>query len=307
MTITSAITVTGLTHTYLSAKSSFTAVDDIAFHVELGEVYGLLGTNGAGKTTTLEILEGLNAPTQGAVTVLGLDPVTDRARLRPELGIMLQSGGLPNELTVSETLTMWAGTCSTPRPVDEVLIDVDLAHRADIKVGALSGGEQRRLDLACALVGDPAVIFLDEPTTGLDPESRRNVWSLLSTLKERGVTMLLTTHYLEEAEVLCDRIAIMHEGRIRVEGTLEELVATVPSQISATLPAGHPPLPELPGTHVARDGERLSVSTNQLAHDSFRLLSWAAHQEIPLENFAARPASLESVFLGIAGAESAAV
>ncbi|MDO5669329.1 MAG: ABC transporter ATP-binding protein [Corynebacterium sp.] len=307
MTTSAAITVHGLTHHYRTGKTTFIAVDDVSFHVERGEVFGLLGTNGAGKTTTLEILEGLSAATHGEVRVLGLDPVADRQQLRPDLGIMLQSGGLPSQLTVAETLRMWAGTCSTPRPVEDVLIDVDLTHRATIKVGSLSGGEQRRLDLACALIGDPALLFLDEPTTGLDPESRHNVWNLLDALRERGVTMLLTTHYLEEAEALCDRIAIMHAGRIRVEGTLEGLVSAVPATITATLPEHHPPLPEMPGAYVSRDGSRLTISTNQLSLDSFRLLTWAAHGGVTLEHFAARPATLESVFLDIAGAESLTV
>ena len=184
MSTSPVITATDLNRHYPSGRTSFVAVDNVSFHVERGEV-----------------------------RVLGLDPVTDRQALRPQLGIMLQSGGLPAALTVAETMRMWAGTCSTLRDIDEVLVNVDLTHRADVKVGALSGGEQRRPDLACALVGDPRVIFLDEPTTGLDPESRRNVWGLLEGLKERGTTMVLTTHYLEEAERLCDRIAIMHEGR----------------------------------------------------------------------------------------------
>lgn len=213
MSTSPVITATDLNRHYPSGRTSFVAVDNVSFHVERGEVFGLLGTNGAGKTSTLEILEGLAPADGGEVRVLGLDPVTDRQALRPQLGIMLQSGGLPAALTVAETMRMWAGTCSTLRDIDEVLVDVDLTHRADVKVGALSGGEQRRPDLACALVGDPRVIFLDEPTTGLDPESRRNVWGLLEGLKERGATMVLTTHYLEEAERLCDRIAIMHEGR----------------------------------------------------------------------------------------------
>lgn len=138
---------------------------------------------------------------------------------------MLQSGGLPRELTVAETMRMWAGICSTPRSVDEVLGEVDLSHRAGVRVGSLSGGEQRRLDLACALLNDPRVIFLDEPTTGLDPESRARTWDLLGTLRDRGVTMILTTHHLEEAERLADRTAIMHAGRIAVEGSLTDLVA----------------------------------------------------------------------------------
>ena len=232
----------------------FTAVDEISLTVAPGEVYGLLGTNGAGKTSTLEVMEGLARPSDGQVRVLGHDPAADRAQVRPHTGIMLQHGGLPQALTVAETMAMWAGTCSAPLPIDDVLRRVQLDHRRDVKVGSLSGGEQRRLDLACALVGNPSLLFLDEPTTGLDPESRRRVWELLRELNSAGVTMVLTTHYLEEAEYLCDRIAIMHRGRIDIEGTPAQLADTVPSEISFRLDRDLPALPELPGTATHRDG-----------------------------------------------------
>lgn len=297
MTTTPAITVTDLTRSY----SGFTAVRGISFDVAAGEVFGLLGTNGAGKTSTLEILEGLASPTSGEVRILGLDPVADRGDLRPDLGIMLQTGGLPKQLSATETLSMWAGTCSTPRPVDEVLADVGLAHRGGVRVASLSGGEQRRLDLACALIGRPRVLFLDEPTTGLDPESRRNVWSLLQGLRQQGVTMVLTTHYLEEAEELCDRIAIMHAGEIEVTGTTQELAQRHSAEITFHLPEGHPPLPELPDTTITREGRRHTVATSDLTGDSHRILDWALRSGIELHHFAARPATLESVFLDIAG------
>lgn len=294
----------GLSRSYGTGKQTYTAVKNSTFQVRRGEVYGLLGTNGAGKTSTLELIEGLAQPSAGTVEILGLDPVRDRARLRPELGIMLQSGGLPSQLTVGETMKMWHGTCSTPRDITEVLADVDLNHRVDVKVGALSGGEQRRLDLACALLGNPTILFLDEPTTGLDPESRRNVWALLKQLKARGVTMMLTTHYLEEAEMLADRIAIMHRGEIAVEGGLSELVAHAGSEISFELGPNHPPLPKLPGADIARDGRRVTVTTDRLQRDTHLVLDWAAEQELQLHGFTARPASLETVFLRIAGAEA---
>lgn len=298
--IDTVLTVEGLTRTYGSTKTSraFTAVDDISFTVGRGEVFGLLGTNGAGKTSTLEILEGLARPTHGTVRIYGLDPYSERKALRPELGIMLQDGGLPASLTVAETMRMWAGTCSTPRPVEQVLADVSLTHRAEVKVGSLSGGEQRRLDLACALLGEPSVLFLDEPTTGLDPESRRQTWDLLLGLKEQGVTMLLTTHYLEEAEYLADRIAIMHEGRIVREGTLTELVAGADSEITFRA-AGTFPAP--PGTQLVHDGEHHILRTSRLQQDTWSVLEWARAHNIVLEDFAARPASLETVFLAVAG------
>lgn len=300
------ISVDDLTRTYKAKnkKDAYTAVQGISFEVAKGEVYGLLGTNGAGKTSTLEIVEGLASPTGGSVRVLDMDPVADRAQIRPELGIMLQSGGLPKELTVAETMAMWAGTCSTPLPIEEVLDEVDLKHRTDVRVGSLSGGEQRRLDLACALLNDPSVVILDEPTTGLDPESRTRTWELLAALKQRGVTMILTTHYLEEAERLADRIAIMHHGEIAVEGRLDELVATEGAEISFKLPDECPVFPSFPGAQVTRDGARLRIETSRLQQDTHRLLDWAATNDVTLGSFAARPASLERVFSRIAGADT---
>ena len=286
----------------------FTAVDGISLHVARGEVYGLLGTNGAGKTSTLEILEGLAAPSAGEVRVLGMDPVADRVRLRPHTGIMLQSGGLPRALSVEETLTMWAGTCTAPLPIDDVLADVQLTHKREVTVGALSGGEQRRLDLACALLGSPDVVFLDESTTGLDPESRRRVWELLRGLKDRGVTIVLTTHYLEEAEVLCDRIAIMHGGRIEVEGTTTELASTVPSTIEFVLHStSAPALPNLPGALVhstdISEGTKVSVHTSRLQDDASAILQWARERNLELAQFVAQPANLERVFHGVAATQ----
>lgn len=317
------ITAHSLVRTYKGKKKKqdYTAVRGTSFEVRRGEVYGLLGTNGAGKTSTLEVLEGLAAPTSGTVSVLGMDPLKDRHAVRMHTGIMLQSGGLPSQLTVKETLAMWAGTCSAPRRIRETLAEVDLDHRKGVKVASLSGGEQRRLDLACALVGNPSVIFLDEPTTGLDPESRRNVWALLKDLKRRGVTMILTTHYLEEAEALCDRIAIMHEGRIEIEGTLSELVGTASADITFRWPhasAGAsgtsgapgtsrksgtnlPQLPTFPGAHLTWADGIAHLSTDHLQAVTYDVLTWAARNQLTLENFAARPATLETVFLRIAG------
>ena len=278
----------------------FTAVDEISLTVAPGEVYGLLGTNGAGKTSTLEVMEGLARPSGGEVRVLGHDPAADRAQVRPHTGIMLQHGGLPQALTVAETMARWAGTCSAPLPIDDVLRRVQLDYRRDVKVGSLSGGEQRRLDLACALVGNPSLLFLDEPTTGLDPESRRRVWELLRELNSAGVTMVLTTHYLEEAEYLCDRIAIMHCGRIDIEGTPAQLADTVPSEISFRLDQDLPALPELPGTATHRDGALVTVTTSHLQRDTLAVLRWADEHAVSLRDFAARPASLEQVFQRIA-------
>ncbi|GAB10871.1 putative ABC transporter ATP-binding protein [Gordonia araii NBRC 100433] len=303
MTQVPAITARGLRRTYRSGSDSYDAVRGIDLDVAEGEVFALLGTNGAGKTSTLDVLEGLAPPSGGTVEVFGCDPIADRADLRPQIGIMLQSGGLPAELTVAETLEMWRGTCSFPAEIADVVDNVRLTHRLHVRVGSLSGGEQRRLDLACALLGQPRLLFLDEPTTGLDPESRRATWDLLAALKRQGVTMVLTTHYLDEAEALADRIAIMHAGEIAREGTLGEIVDDHPS----TIAFDHPgiALPELAGATIDA-GARVTVATHDLAEHLYLLLGWARDAGVPLPNLQASAASLETVFLTIADDHSTA-
>ena len=210
----------------------------------------LFGVNGAGKTSALELVEGLAAPAGGTVRILGRDPRRDRAAVRRHLGVLLQSSGLPGDLTVRETVASWAGTLSTPRDVDEALGELDLGTKADVRVRSLSGGERRRLDVVLALLGRPRVVVLDEPTTGLDPESRRTVWAVLRGLVESGAAVVLTTHYLEEAEELADRIAVLRDGRIVLAGTQGEIAETQPATIRFTLPDGAPPPPTLPGVRV---------------------------------------------------------
>jgi ABC-2 type transport system ATP-binding protein len=295
----SVILARGLRRTYGSGDSAFEAVRGIDLDVRAGEVFALLGTNGAGKTSTLDLLEGLAEPSAGELAVFGLDPRRDRRRVRPLCGIMLQSGGLPSDLTVRETIEMWRGTCTNPTTADSVLERVRLIERADVRVGALSGGEQRRVDLACALVGQPRLLFLDEPTTGLDPESRRSTWQLLAELKAAGVTMVLTTHYLDEAEALADRIAIMHRGSISRLGTLREIVEDHPATIGVDDPGV--PLPGLPGARpIAGPDGRIVLHTHRLQSDLHLLLSWAADRGIALTGLSARSPSLESVFLSVA-------
>jgi ABC-2 type transport system ATP-binding protein len=288
-----AIEVRGLTRRY---SGGFEAVRGVSFEVERGEMFALLGTNGAGKTSTVEVVEGLSRPAEGSVRVLGHDPFSERALVRPRMGVMLQEGGFPPDLTVSEATKMWAGTLTSPRPVDEALTLVDLAHRATVRVKQLSGGERRRLDLALALLGKPEVLFLDEPTTGLDPESRRNTWELIRSLLREGVTVLLTTHYLEEAQELADRLAIMHRGRIVAQGTVSDVVDAYPSRISFTLPAGV----SLPVVADVESSGRVTVRTNELQETLHELLAWAHHNKVELSGLDARSASLEEAFLAIA-------
>ncbi|AYJ48595.1 ABC transporter ATP-binding protein [Rhodococcus sp. P1Y] len=294
----SIIEVTGMTRRYGSGKSAFEAVSDLNLSVDEGELFGLLGTNGAGKTSSLEVIQGLSRPSDGTVSIMGLDPVRDRRDVRPNLGVMLQKGGLPSDLTARESLEMWAGTCSDPLPVLDTLARVDLADRADTRVKVLSGGEQRRLDLACAIIGQPRVLFLDEPTTGLDPESRRNTWVLIEELRNSGVTIMLTTHYLDEAERLCDRLAIMHKGRVVRSGTVAEVVADHPSRIHLELPTA--PLPELPSCSIGVEDGTLLIDTPDLQATLTDLLVWAQRAGVRIEGLDARAASLETVFLSIA-------
>ncbi|MFG2378826.1 ABC transporter ATP-binding protein [Streptomyces sp. NPDC048504] len=283
----------------------FEAVRGITFSVRRGEVFALLGTNGAGKTSTVELLEGLAPASGGRVRVLGHDPYSERAAVRPRTGVMLQEGGFPSELTVAETARMWAGCTSGARPEAEALALVGLARRADVRVKQLSGGERRRLDLALALLGEPEVLFLDEPTTGLDAEGRRDTWELVRALRDGGTTVLLTTHYLEEAEGLADRLAILSEGRIAVTGTPAEVTAGRPSRISFELPSGYfvedlPPLGELGvvGHEVA--GSVVRLETHELQRAATGLLVWAERARIELRRLEVRSASLEEAFLGIA-------
>ncbi|MFD9129024.1 ABC transporter ATP-binding protein [Kitasatospora sp. NPDC059571] len=294
-----------------SGAAGFDAVRGLDLTVHRGELFALLGTNGAGKTSTMELLEGLAAPTGGRVRVLGRDPHRERAAVRPRIGIMLQEGGFPGDLTVAETCRGWAGLTSGARPVDEALDLVAMRERRNVRVKQLSGGERRRLDLAVALLGRPEVLFLDEPSTGLDPEARAAVWRLVRRLCDEGTTVLLTTHYLEEAEELADRLAIMHGGRIVADGTVAEVSARRPSRITFELPERSGPygslgLPPLAGAEVAADGRRITVRTPDLQTTLTEVLGWAAHHGVRLGALDARSASLEDAFLAIAAEAAAA-
>ncbi|WP_060180114.1 ABC transporter ATP-binding protein [Streptomyces sp. IMTB 1903] len=278
----------------------FEAVRGISLSVARGEIFALLGTNGAGKTSTVELLEGLAAPSGGQVRVFGLDPLTRRAEVRPRTGVMLQEGGFPSDLSVTETVRMWGGVTTGARPAAEVLELVGLAARSSVRVKQLSGGERRRLDLALALLGRPEVLFLDEPTTGMDPEGRRDTWALVRELRGQGTTVLLTTHYLEEAEELADRLAILHEGELVLCGTPAEVTATRPARIRFTLPAGVPAARLPLGLRAAAFGQRVEIRTARLQQDLGELLGWARESGVELSGLDARSASLEEAFLEIA-------
>jgi ABC-2 type transport system ATP-binding protein len=289
-----AISVRGLQVRY----GDFDAVRGIDLDVRRGEIFALLGTNGAGKTTTLEVLEGFGSRVGGTVSVLGIDPARDRAALRPRMGVQLQEGGFVDELTVQETLQLWQRLVERPDRPERLLERFELTGRRDVAVTRLSGGEKRRLDLAMAVWGSPELVILDEPTTGLDPESRRRTWDAIQELQEAGRTVVLTTHYLEEAEALADRVAIMHEGRIAVSGTLADIVAAQPAGFSATVSDGAGALPAVSGA-VEREGDHVRVRTEDLQGDLTAFLGWAADRGVRLSDLRAAPASLADIYHGV--------
>lgn len=311
-TTTPAVSVRELRQSY----GEFEAVRGVSFDVAPGNLFALLGTNGAGKTTTIETLEGFRKPTGGQVRTLGIDPYGQPPQLRERVNAVLQHSGLFAELTVAETVDMARDLAASPRGRAEVLELVELSERGTVMVRQLSGGEKRRLDLALALVTRPEVLFLDEPTTGMDPEARRATWTLVEGLVEVGTTVLLTTHYLEEAERLADQLAILHEGEIRVSGTVPEVVAEWGDRITFQLPAhvSVSELPSLPGATCnveARDRAAWARYTirspegetrfEERTHHALRpLLHWADERELTLERLEVRSASLEDVFLGVA-------
>jgi ABC-2 type transport system ATP-binding protein len=277
------------------------AVDGVDLEISRGEVFALLGPNGAGKTTTVEILEGFRHRDEGQVTVLGHDPGRDRKALKPRIGIVLQSTGIDRYLTVAETLTMYAGYYPHPRSPEEVIDLVGLGAKSEARVTTLSGGQQRRLDVGVALVGDPELLFLDEPTTGFDPSARREAWQVVKSLAELGKTVLLTTHYMDEAQFLADRVAVISAGRIVALGP--------PSSLGGRDQANPRVLFRLaPGTALpddiapspAPDG-RVELATANLTATLYRLTSWAVERGIELDDLSVVRPTLEDVYLELTG------
>jgi len=283
------------------AYGDFHAVKDLSFQVRRGELYALLGTNGAGKTSALETIEGHRTATSGVVRVFGQRP-GDRAAVRPRMGIMLQESGFSPDLTVRESVRLIGKLSQRVDHVDRVLDLVDLTGKAGTLVAQLSGGEKRRLDFATAVYGAPELIFLDEPTTGLDIQSRDGLWGVIDNLRADGSTVVLTTHYLEEAQQRADRIGLMHQGTLRREGTVAELTRSLPAVISFSLPvsASAPapalplPLPTEPG-----DGDTLRIETLDLQRDLHTLLRWAHDHAVELRGLEAGPTRLDDVFRAI--------
>lgn len=279
----------------------FHAVRNVSFQVERGEVYALLGTNGAGKTSILEVIEGHRRASSGTVRLFGTS-AADRGAVRPRTGIMLQESGFAADLTVSETVGLLGRLSGRWDTIDGVLEVVGLAHRANTQVSQLSGGEKRRLDFATAMYGRPELLFLDEPTTGLDIQSRDALWHVVEQMREDGSTIVLTTHYLEEAQQHADRIGLMHHGVLHHEGTVSELTQTLPASIEFSLP---PDAPALPMQVAPMSDGSYTIETFELQQDLKQLLDWADAHAIELSGLSAAPTRLDDVFRAI-GAEPVA-
>jgi ABC-2 type transport system ATP-binding protein len=295
----SAIEVTGLRKRY----GDLEAVRGVDLHVDSGEVFALLGPNGAGKTTIAEILEGFRDRTDGVVRVLGHDPAANDRDLKARTGIVLQSTGVDPFLTVRETVELYGGYYEHPRPTDEVIAVVGLREKADTRVDKLSGGQQRRLDVAVALAGDPELLFLDEPTTGFDPNARRNAWEVVKNLTTLGKTVFLTTHFMDEAQYLADRVAIIARGEIVVEGPPDTLAGrhAMQARIRFRLPAGVGGLPDL--GQVAQGDGSFVVRVDDPVRALHELTGWALDTGVRFETLDVTRPSLEDVYLEITGGE----
>ena len=281
--MTPVVSVRGLTKSY----RDFEALKGVDFELRAGEVFGLLGPNGAGKTTTIEILEGYRRRDAGEVEVLGADPESAGLAWRGRIGVVLQSSAMYENITVAEQLAQFAGYYEHPRPVDEVIELIGLEEKRDTRARRLSGGQRRRLDLGLALIGDPELIFLDEPTTGFDPGARRRAWETIRSLRGLGKTILLTTHYLDEVEQLADRVAVLREGRIVASGTVQELV-------------GGAPATEI---RYRRNGEVIVVETDEPTRVLHELTEAAIKRGEELDGLEVRKPSLEEVYLSLTQAE----
>jgi ABC-2 type transport system ATP-binding protein len=293
-----AISVRDLRKSYGSIR----AVNGVSFDVAPGEVFCLLGPNGAGKTTTTEILEGYRIPNGGTVSVLGHDPARGERALRERIGIVLQSCGIQLDLRVGEILEMYARYYRHSRPSAEVIELVELAEQRDTVARDLSGGQRRRLDLALALIGDPDLIFLDEPTTGFDPAARRQAWATIRSLCSLGKTVFLTTHFMDEAQTLADRVAVMVNGQIVASGAPAQLGgrADLPTEVRFAVP-NDAELPDLPRATVTRERGSVLVKTPDAVGTVNRLTGWALERGITLDGFSVAPPTLEDVYLALTG------
>jgi ABC-2 type transport system ATP-binding protein len=295
-----AIEVRGLEKSYGAVE----AVRGIDLRVETGEIFALLGPNGAGKTTTVEILEGHRSRTAGDVSVLGHDPARRELALRRRIGIVLQETGVEPFLTVSETIELYRRYYPDPLPLGEVIEVVGLGDKKDSPVKKLSGGQQRRLDVAVGLAGNPELLFLDEPTTGFDPSARRRAWGMVESLQELGKTVLLTTHYMDEAQHLADRVAIIVQGAIVASGAPDVVAGREDRALIRFLVDADRSLPEELAERARVEGRRVEVESRQPTQDLHELTTWALAQGVELDDLTVTRASLEEIFLELAGADA---
>jgi ABC-2 type transport system ATP-binding protein len=295
------IEVSGLAKRY----GELEAVRGVSFEVAAGEVFCLLGPNGAGKTTIVEILEGYRTRSGGAVSVLGVDPAVGSRELRERVGIVLQSCGVQDALTVGELLEMYGRYHRRRRSAGELIELVELDAKRDTRAAQLSGGQRRRLDLALALVGDPDLVFLDEPTTGFDPQARRQAWATIRALCELGKTIFLTTHFMDEAQTLADRVAVMRAGEIIATGPPNELGGrdARPAEIRFELPDGWTleQLPAVAALERLAEGRRVLIRTDQTIRATAQITAWALEHDLELAQFSVSQPSLEDVYLELTG------
>ena len=280
------------------------AVDGVSFSVAEGEVYALLGHNGAGKSTAVEILEGHRTRSSGSVSVLGFDPAKAKREFRDRIGVVLQTSGVENEFTVREVIDLYAGAYRRQRTLDEVVELAGLEEKVDARVGSLSGGQRRRVDLALGIIGRPDVLFLDEPTTGFDPAARRKSWDLIEALGDDGVTVLLTTHYLDEAEHLADRVGMLASGKMIAEGTPAQLIEKISGTVvSFMLPHSIETADAIStfgpvlGGDVRLSGRLVETTVDRATEVVHRATGWAIDNGVELESLRVARASLEDVFL----------
>ena len=296
------IQVDNLTKKY----GSITAVNGVSFCVEQGEVFGILGPNGAGKTTTVEMIEGLRKPDGGSIRVCGIDAIKENGRIKEIIGVQLQATSIYDNIRVKEAVDLFGSYYRKSVPTGQILEEVSLTDKSDSRVSALSGGQKQRLSVGLALVNDPEVLFLDEPTTGLDPQARHNIWNIVKNLRDRGKTVIMTTHYMEEAEQLCGRLAIIDNGKIIAMGTPDNLINNAGLDTSIEFSASRELngiASRIPGIQKIPNGRvhKYEVKSNKVSRILNDLTNLCFENNIELENITVRKVTLEDVFLAMTG------